>query len=98
MSAQVQLAPAPVASPDRSRRHRILNTTVPRVLAVVLFLGSWQLIAPHLSTALIPQPTDIARTMLDELRGDTLAPATVYASFGITLARLLVGQDRRHAP
>jgi ABC-type nitrate/sulfonate/bicarbonate transport system permease component len=91
MSVQVQRAPAAAASAGRRRGHRMLNTTVPRFLAVMLFLGTWQVLAPHLSTALIPQPTDIAKTMVDELRGDTVAPATVYQSFAITLARLLVG-------
>jgi NitT/TauT family transport system permease protein len=70
---------------------RAMYTVVPRVLAVLLFLGSWQLAAPHLSTALIPQPTDIIARMLEELRGETAAAATVYESFSITFARLGVG-------
>jgi ABC-type nitrate/sulfonate/bicarbonate transport system permease component len=91
---QVTVKEAPVTPPatlPSPGRHRHLYTTVPRVLSVVLLLGIWQLVVPHLSTVLIPTPTDIGATMLDELRGETTARATVYESFSITLARLGVG-------
>jgi ABC-type nitrate/sulfonate/bicarbonate transport system permease component len=92
MSVQTRPAPAASATPAKGGRGGLaLYTTVPRSLAVVVFLGSWQLLVPHLSTALIPLPTEIVKTMIDELRGETAASATLYESFGITLARLAVG-------
>jgi ABC-type nitrate/sulfonate/bicarbonate transport system permease component len=91
MTAVQEVAPPrpPVAAPPGFSHH--LYTTVPRILAVVVFFGSWQLIVPHLSTALIPTPVEVFETMIDELQGDTAARATVYESFGITFARLGVG-------
>jgi ABC-type nitrate/sulfonate/bicarbonate transport system permease component len=82
--------PRPAPRTSQGLRHH-LYTTVPRILAVVLFFSSWQLIVPHLSTALIPTPVDVLSTMVEELKGDTAARATVYDSFAITFARLGVG-------
>jgi len=90
----VTVKEAPVTPPVTAPRpglHRHLNTTLPRVLSVVLLLGFWQLVVPHLSTLLIPTPLEIGQTMLSELQGQTTARATVYESFAITLSRLGVG-------
>jgi ABC-type nitrate/sulfonate/bicarbonate transport system permease component len=62
-----------------------------RILSVVVFLLAWHLIVPILPTILIPDPLRVARFMWDELRGDTLAPHTVYQAFGISLQRLAIG-------
>jgi ABC-type nitrate/sulfonate/bicarbonate transport system permease component len=82
------LAPKPAGGPlirfGLSRRGAI-------TAYVVIVLLSWQILGPLLPTRLFPQPLDVASFMWDELRGDTLAPATVYEAFGITLGRLLTG-------
>lgn len=62
-----------------------------RLLSVLVFLLAWQLIVPLLPTVLIPDPIRVGRFMWAELRGDTLAPHTVYQAFGISLRRLAVG-------
>jgi NitT/TauT family transport system permease protein len=62
------------------------------VTAFVLLIAlGWQLIVPLLPTKLIPYPSEVLSFMWDEVRGDTLAPDTVYTAFGITLGRLLLG-------
>jgi NitT/TauT family transport system permease protein len=62
-----------------------------RVLSWVAFLVAWQLAIPLLPTLLVPTPAEVAEFMWDELRGDTLAPQTVYQAFGTSLGRLSVG-------
>lgn len=62
-----------------------------RLLSVLVFLLAWQLIVPLLPTVLIPDPIRVGRFMWAELRGDTLAPHTVYQAFGISLRRLALG-------
>ena len=61
------------------------------VTAIVLSLLLWQLIVPVLPTRLVPVPLEVAAFMWDELRGETLAPATVYESFAVTFGRLGLG-------
>jgi ABC-type nitrate/sulfonate/bicarbonate transport system permease component len=51
----------------------------------------WQLAIPLLPTLLLPTPAEVAEFMWDELRGDTLAPQTVYQAFGVSLQRLGIG-------
>lgn len=58
------------------------------VLALFVF---WQVSVPLLPTELIPYPYEVASFMWDEVRGDTLAPHTVYEAFGITFGRLGIG-------
>jgi ABC-type nitrate/sulfonate/bicarbonate transport system permease component len=86
-AAPAQVAPRGARPGDR----RFWDTTFPRVLAIVLFLGTWQLLVPRLPTVLIPTPVAIVQFMVAELRGDTVARASVYESFAITFARLAVG-------
>jgi ABC-type nitrate/sulfonate/bicarbonate transport system permease component len=68
-------------------RHRKLAP----VLAIVLFLITWQVVTPLLPTALIPMPIDVFRFMWDEIRGDTLARTNVWQAFAISLRRLGLG-------
>lgn len=62
-----------------------------RVLSLVIFVVVWQLAIPVLPTLLLPTPAEVAGFMWDEIRGDTLAPQTVYQAFGISLERLVIG-------
>ncbi|MQA82044.1 MAG: ABC transporter permease subunit [Streptosporangiales bacterium] len=58
---------------------------------VVALFVFWQVSVPLLPTELIPYPYEVAGFMWDEIRGDTLAPHTVYQAFGITFGRLGIG-------
>lgn len=60
-------------------------------ISVALFLVGWELILPLIPTDLIPSPLRVGEFMWAELRGDTLAPQTVYQAFGSSLRRLLAG-------
>jgi NitT/TauT family transport system permease protein len=76
-----------------SRRllHALRAPWVARLLSLVLFVVGWYVIVPLLPTVLLPSPTRVAQFMWDELRGDTLAPQTVYQAFAISLQRLGLG-------
>lgn len=67
------------------------NTGSARILSVVSFLAIWQFVVPLLPTTLVPTLSEVASFMWDEIRGDTLAPATVYEAFGTSLRRLGAG-------
>jgi ABC-type nitrate/sulfonate/bicarbonate transport system permease component len=74
------------------RLRRILRSTrLARALSWVAFLVIWQLSIPLLPTLLVPTPVEVAEFMWDEIRGDTLAPQTVYQAFGTSLGRLSLG-------
>lgn len=62
-----------------------------RILSVVAFFVTWQLVVPLLPTHLIPLPSKVLSFMWDEVRGITLARTTVWEAFGISLGRLGVG-------
>jgi ABC-type nitrate/sulfonate/bicarbonate transport system permease component len=62
-----------------------------RLLAWVTFVVVWQLAIPLLPTLLVPTPAEVAEFMWDEVRGDTLAPQTVWEAFGTSLGRLGTG-------
>ncbi|WP_189081490.1 ABC transporter permease [Mangrovihabitans endophyticus] len=62
-----------------------------RLLSWGCFLAAWQVAVPLLPTDLLPTPSAVAAFMVAELRRDTLAPHTVYASFGLSFQRLGVG-------
>ena len=64
---------------------------VARLLSLLLVLAIWWIVLPLLPTVLLPSPGRVAEFMWDELRGDTLAPDTVYESFAISLQRLGLG-------
>lgn len=67
------------------------NPRFARILSFVLFLAAWQFLAPLLPTDLIPTPLRVLQFMWDEMRGVTLARATVWEAFGISLQRLGAG-------
>jgi ABC-type nitrate/sulfonate/bicarbonate transport system permease component len=78
------------ARPGRLRR--ILGSThVARALSWIAFLVIWQLSIPLLPTLLVPTPAEVAEFMWDEIRGDTLAPQTVYQAFATSAGRLGLG-------
>jgi NitT/TauT family transport system permease protein len=62
-----------------------------RILSWLSLLAAWQIIVPFLGTDLVPMPAEVAGFMWDELRGDTVAPYTVYESFGLSFERLATG-------
>jgi len=62
-----------------------------RILSFVTFLVVWQVSIPLLPTLLVPTPAEVGEFMWNEIRGDTLAPQTVYEAFGTSLGRLTVG-------
>ena len=71
---------------------RILRSTrLARSLSWIAFLVIWQLSIPLLPTLLVPTPIEVAEFMWAEIRGDTLAPQTVYEAFGTSLQRLSLG-------
>jgi NitT/TauT family transport system permease protein len=71
--------------------HALRSPRVARLLSLVLFLLGWYVAVPLLPTVLLPSPTRVAQFMWDELRGDTLAPQTVYEAFAVSLQRLGLG-------
>lgn len=62
-----------------------------RALSWVGFVVAWQIAVPFLPTSLVPTPAEVAEFMWNELRTDTVAPHTVYESFGLSFQRLGVG-------
>jgi ABC-type nitrate/sulfonate/bicarbonate transport system permease component len=62
-----------------------------RMLSIACFLVIWQLSIPLLPTLLVPTPAEVGEFMWNEIRGDTLAPQTVYEAFGTSLGRLSLG-------
>ena len=62
-----------------------------RILSLITFVVVWQVSIPLLPTLLVPTPAEVAEFMWAEIRGDTLAPQTVYEAFGTSLGRLSLG-------
>jgi ABC-type nitrate/sulfonate/bicarbonate transport system permease component len=83
----------PTAKRARAGRLRriIGSTAVARALSWVAFVVLWQLSIPLLPTLLVPTPIEVAEFMWDEIRGDTLAPQTVYQAFATSAGRLGLG-------
>ena len=83
----------PAAKAARSTRlKRILRAPLfARILSFITFLVVWQVSIPLLPTLLVPTPAEVAEFMWAEIRGDTLAPQTVYEAFGTSLQRLSLG-------
>ena len=83
----------PAAKRARSARLKrfVKSTLVARILSFITFLVVWQLSIPLLPTLLVPTPAEVAEFMWAEIRGDTLAPQTVYQAFGTSLGRLSLG-------
>ena len=61
-----------------------------RVASAALLLATWWLVVPLADTRVVPTVGEVAVFMWGELRMDSLAPTTLYASFAITLGRLVV--------
>ena len=83
----------PAAKRARSGRLKrfIKSPLLARILSFVTFLVVWQLSIPLLPTLLVPTPAEVAEFMWAEIRGDTLAPQTVYEAFGTSMGRLSLG-------
>ncbi|HEX7099068.1 MAG TPA: ABC transporter permease [Acidimicrobiia bacterium] len=62
-----------------------------RWASLLAFLAFWQFVVPFFPTDLIPSPARVLQFMWDEVRGITLARATVWEAFGISLRRLSLG-------
>nr|MDT0657192.1 ABC transporter permease [Micromonospora sp. DSM 115978] len=74
------------------RTKRVLkNKSAARILSWVGFVLAWQFLTPFLPTSLVPTPAAVAEFMWNELRMETVAPHTVYESFGLSFQRLGVG-------
>ena len=78
----------PAAKRARTGRLKrfIKSPLLARILSFVTFLVVWQLSIPLLPTLLVPTPAEVAEFMWAEIRGDTLAPQTVYEAFGTSMA------------
>jgi ABC-type nitrate/sulfonate/bicarbonate transport system permease component len=75
-----------------ARARRIASSPrTARLLSWVAFVVIWQVSIPLLPTLLVPTPAEVAEFMWAEIRGDTLAPQTVYEAFAVSLQRLGVG-------
>jgi NitT/TauT family transport system permease protein len=81
----------PVAREPITLKRVVKSRKFAATLSVVVFLVAWQLIVPLLPTLLIPMPSKVLHFMWDEIRGQTLAPQTIYQAFGVSLLRLFVG-------
>lgn len=82
----------PLPRPGLERMRSVAATPrFARVASLVAVLGAWQFLAPFLPTDLIPSPARVAQFMWDEVRGITLARATVWEAFWISLRRLGIG-------
>jgi NitT/TauT family transport system permease protein len=78
--------------PSANRLARIAATPrFARFASLVAVFAFWQFVVPFLPTDLIPSPARVAQFMWDEVRGVTVARATVWEAFGISLRRLAVG-------
>lgn len=82
----------PLALSRRNPVRRVLeHRAAARLLSWVLFVVTWQLVAPLLPTDLVPAPLEVVEFMWNELRMDSVAPQTVYESFALSFERLGVG-------
>lgn len=69
----------------------LTSTRMASVVSAVGFVVVWQVLLMAISTTALPTPLQVAGFMVDELRGDTLAPYTIYEAFGLSLLRLATG-------
>lgn len=91
MSAIPMRRPGTPAAPRLHAMRILRSPRLARILSWVGFVVAWQLLVPVAPTDLIPTPAEVARFMWNELRGETLAPQTVYEAFGTSLQRLVTG-------
>jgi len=79
-------------APPAGKLPAVLRTRrAARLLSLLLFLATWQVVVPLLPTTLVPTLADTASFMWDEVRGETLAPMNLYQTFSISIQRLFVG-------
>jgi len=64
---------------------------VARLTSLAMLLTAWWVVVPLVDTNVVPTLGEVAVFMWDEIRMDTLAPATLYQSFATTLGRLAIG-------
>jgi NitT/TauT family transport system permease protein len=63
------------------------------IVCLLVWLGALEAVNSiwPFAVDVLPQPTKVASFMWDEIKGDTLAPHNVYATFAISLQRLGIG-------
>lgn len=89
--------PAPPSAPAKLWRRLKSSSLTGRLLFPVVVLliwtGSIQIVGAIWPFALdvLPTPMQVFGFMLDEIRGDTLAPYNMYETFAISLQRLAIG-------
>ena len=77
--------------PAHGARQKLTSLGMAPVVSAVAFVLAWQILLMIVSTTALPTPLEVAGFMVDELRGDTLAPYTIYEAFGLSLMRLATG-------
>lgn len=93
--------PAPRSPRNRGRRHPVVRfltgPTSGRLAFPLVCLAIW-FVALEAVTSIwpfavdvLPRPGQVFGFMLDEIRGDTLAPRNMYETFAISLKRLGIG-------
>lgn len=89
--------PPPASPLAKAWRKVTRSSTTGRILFPIVCLVFW-LLAIKLVTSIWPFAVDVLPTpgqvfdfMLNEIRGDTLAPHNMYVTFGISLQRLAIG-------
>lgn len=93
---QQRSAPTPPRRPSRLRR-RLTGPVAGRLAFPLVVLVVWYLTIEAVQAVwpfaveVLPTPGQVFGFMLDELRGDTLAPRNVYETFAISLQRLAIG-------
>lgn len=90
----VQKQPTPLT---RAWRRLTRSSMTGRILFPIACLVFWYIAIKIVTTIwpfavdVLPTPGQVFGFMLDELRGDTLAPHNMYETFGISLQRLAIG-------
>lgn len=62
-----------------------------RIISLAAMVTAWWAIVPLVDTEIVPTIGKVAVFMLNEIRAESLAPATLYETFAITFGRLAVG-------
>ncbi|WP_433528431.1 ABC transporter permease [Micromonospora sp. CA-263727] len=89
------------ATPSRRRRHPVVRALTSSVagriafpiVCLIVWLLSIRIVGAiwPFAVDVLPNPSQVAGFMWNELTGDTLAPRNVYETFGISLRRLGIG-------
>ncbi|MPZ53898.1 MAG: ABC transporter permease subunit [Acidimicrobiia bacterium] len=69
----------------------VTSTWFPRMLFPVVVLAVWTVVYFVLDSLVFPSPLQVLSFMWDEITLNTLQRTNLYATFGISLARLFVG-------